>query len=325
MNQNIAIKIPQKLNILLVILIQVTVFGLLWLGSHLTLLWSIPIGIVFSFVLLTNYAIMHDATHHTLHKNKYVNYVLGAMSSTLFPQSFTLYEVAHQMHHQANRTDRETFDYYYPTDNMLIKRVQWYGILTGVWYPMVIAGTILAAISPVIFRLKIFSASVGSISLFGSFNGWVITKVRLEVLFAIIYWFAMYHVLSLQITTLVLYYVLFGINWSTRQYVTHAWTQRDVIEGALNLKTGRIMEAVLLNGNWDHVHHKHPYLPWSELANKKYHEASPVSYMAQYLSLWKGPRLNTEPSPEPILIYFDQTQDISYSTLDKNKRLLKSS
>ena len=128
------VKITGGFNILLVVLIQITAFGLLWLGSRLGIFWSIPLGIIFSFVLLTNYALMHDAAHHTLHRNKYVNYVLGVLSCMIFPQSFTLFEVAHQMHHQGNRTDNETFDYYYSTDNAFLKRIQWYGILTGIWY-----------------------------------------------------------------------------------------------------------------------------------------------------------------------------------------------
>lgn len=315
MNQNIATKIPGKLNILLVILVQITAFSLLWLGSQLDFIWSIPIAIIFSFVLLTNYALMHDAVHHTLHTSRRMNHLLGVMSCALFPQSFTLFEVAHQMHHQGNRTDSETFDYYYPTDNIFIKRVQWYGILTGIWYPMVIAGTILTSLSPKIFRLKIFSASIGSIALFDSFKGWIISKIRLEVLFMIVFWFMMWNVLSLQIWTVLLCYVLFGINWSTRQYVTHAWTPRDVIEGAFNLKTNKIMQSLLLNGNWDHVHHKYPHLPWTELVNEKYHEVTPVSYMVQYLSLWKGPRPNKEPAPHPILISLEQPEAISYSAL----------
>jgi fatty acid desaturase len=165
---------------------------------------------------------------------------------------------------------------------------------------MVITGTLLASLSPAIFRLKIFSASVGSLVLFEAFKGWVITKIRLEVLFMLLFWLTLWQALSLQVWTVALCYVFFGINWSTRQYVTHAWTPRDVIEGALNLKTSKVMEAILMNGNWDHVHHKYPHLPWSELVNRKYHEVAPTSYLKQYLSLWKGPRLNTEPAPTPI-------------------------
>jgi hypothetical protein len=58
-NPNVKIKIRGGLNIALVILVQVFAFGLLWLGSRVGWLWSIPIGIIFSFLLLTNYALMH--------------------------------------------------------------------------------------------------------------------------------------------------------------------------------------------------------------------------------------------------------------------------
>ncbi len=294
------IKIPSKLNILLVFSVQVSAFGLLWLASRLDLLWSIPIGIIFSFVLLTNYALMHESVHHVLHNSKIINYILGVLTHSLFPKSFTMFEIAHKMHHQGNRTDHELFDYYYPSDNKITKNIQWYGILSGVYYPLVPLATLVMSISPWLFHTKPFRESEFSSILFTEFKGRVITKIRLEVLFGVLFLVVMWNLLSLHWQSVLILYGCFGFNWATRQYVTHAWTPRDVIEGASNLSVGKLHGMILLNGQWDHSHHKFPFLPWTELSSPQYHTVQPTSYFRRWLSLWKGMRPNFEKAPSVI-------------------------
>lgn len=295
------IKIPERLNLLLVVSVQIAVFGLLWLGSRLDLVWSIPIGIVFSFILLTNYALMHESVHHILHRSPKVNYILGVLSHSLYPKSYTMFEIAHIMHHRGNRTDHELFDYYYPNDNKLIKNIRWYGILSGLYYPLVPLANLIMAIIPWFFHTKPFKESPYSSILFTEFKGKVITKLRLEVLFAVTLWVIMWNLLSLHWQSVLILYACFGFNWATRQYVTHAWTPRDVMEGAANLMVSKLHGWMLLNGQWDHSHHKFPYLPWTELSNPKYQTQKPTTtYFRQWLSLWKGMRPNVGKAPKVI-------------------------
>ena len=294
------IKIPSKLNLFLVILIQIGAFGLLWLGSRLEVIWSVPIGIVFSFILLTNYALMHESVHHVLHISPRINYILGVFTHSLYPKSYTMFEITHKMHHRGNRTDHELFDYYYPTDSMVTKNMRWYGILTGIYYPFVPLGNLTMAIMPWFFHTKPFKQSTYSSILFNEFKGKVITKVRLEIIFTIALWIVMWNILSLQWQSVLILYACFGINWATRQYVTHAWTPRNVVEGASDLSVSKIHGAVLLNGQWDHAHHKFPFLPWTELSNPKYHTVPQYSYFKRWLSLWWGMRPNFEKAPAVI-------------------------
>jgi len=295
-----SIKIPGRLNVLLAISIQIIAFSLLWLASRLDLIWSIPIGIIFSFVLLTNYALMHESAHHFLHKSKKINYIFGVLTHSLFPKSFTMFEIAHKMHHRGNRTDHELFDYYYPKDNKITKNIQWYGILSGIYYPLVPLGNLVMALTPWLFHTKPFRESEFSSILFTEFKGKVVTRVRFEVLFTVLFWIAMWTILNLHWQSVLILYACFGFNWATRQYVTHAWTPRDVIEGAANLKVSKLHGMILLNGQWDHSHHKFPYLPWSELSNPRYHTHKPTSYFKRWLSLWKGMRPNFEKAPSVI-------------------------
>ncbi len=294
------IRIPGKLNLFLVVLIQIGAFGLLWLGSRLELIWSIPIGIVFSFILLTNYALMHESVHHVLHISPKINYIFGVLSHSLYPKSYTMFEITHKMHHRGNRTDHELFDYYYPNDNMLTKNMRWYGILTGIYYPFVPLGNLIMAIMPWFFHTKPFKQSPYSSILFDEFRGKVITKIRLEIIFTTVLWIAMWNILSLQWQSVLILYACFGFNWATRQYVTHAWSPRDVMEGASNLTVSKLHGALLLNGQWDHAHHKFPFLPWTELSNPKYHTVPQTSYFNRWLSLWGGMRPNTEKAPSVI-------------------------
>lgn len=168
------------------------------------------------------------------------------------------------------------------------------------------------AIAPWVFHTKKFRQSPFSSILFKDFIGAVITRIRLEVLFTCVLWVVMWQLLDLRWESVGILYACFAFNWATRQYVTHAWTPRDVIEGAANLQVSRWMGLILLNGQWDHAHHKFPYLPWTELSNPSYHQVATRSYFKQWLSLWKGMRPNNEKAPA-VLEKFELENNIHYT------------
>ncbi|MSQ94789.1 MAG: hypothetical protein EXR98_09570 [Gemmataceae bacterium] len=60
----------------------------------------------------------------------------------------------------------------------------------------------------------------------------------------------------------------FSLNWSTRQYVGHAFSRRDVVEGAWNLKHYFWMSWLLLHGECDLNHHRQPEVSWYYLPTK---------------------------------------------------------
>ncbi len=293
--------IPNGLNTALVLGVVAFAVGLLWLGSWVTQGYAVlAVGVVFSYVLLTNYALLHEATHNNLHSNGHWNYWLGAISGLLFPVPFSLVHTTHQGHHLRNRTDHEMFDLYYPTDNRLLKYGQWYSILCGLFWPIIPVGAVLFALCPAVLRTRVWRQARSSTYLVGDVRGTEVRAIRFELLLIVAFFAGLAWVLQLHwLNTLVLY-ACFAFNWSTRQYVGHAFTRRDVIEGAWNLHHNWLMTWVLLHGEWDLNHHRRPEVSWYYLPRLSPPGEPRLSYVLQYWRLWRGPRLATEPGPETL-------------------------
>ncbi len=289
--------VPEGTNLALAGLVLVTALAMLWLGSRLPLPGTLAVGFLFSFLLLTNYALLHEATHDMLHSNRRINWLAGMVLGWLFPVSFTVLHVTHIVHHCCNRTDHEMFDCYYPGDPMFVKYTQWYGLLLGLWWPFIPIGSILLAVTPGLLRTSLFRRARSTAVLFDDVGASEARRIRVEVLLGTAFWVCVFAGLGVDWKAALIMYACFAFNWSTRQYVTHAFTPRDVRNGALNLRVGRVMGWVLLNGQWDLVHHRQPHLPWNHLPEAGRNSQTPVSYWRQYARLWKGPRPCGEPGP----------------------------
>lgn len=301
MSDSAVCPIPDRLNMALVLGVQAGGIGLLWAGVRLTSVPSLGLAVVFSFLLLTNYALLHEAAHDHLHSDPRANWVLGALAGLLFPAAASLVRVTHAIHHCYNRTDEEIFDQYKDGDNMLLKTVQWYTPLLGFFWCLVVAGSILFGLFPSLMRSRLARRSTTTKFLPTFSDATAVRRVRLELAVGCTYWLVLWHTLTLDWQTLALFYGCFAFNWSTRQYVSHAYTPRHVVTGALNLKVGRIMDWVLLHSQWDLVHHQKPWLPWTALPAEGRRSSPPVSYVGQYLKMWHvGMVRATEPSPAPL-------------------------
>lgn len=296
MNSNYSI--PSLLNCLLVILIVTTNVCLLLVASHYAnnLVIVISCAVIFSFLMLTNYAIIHEAVHWKLHSNRRWNYILGVIVSALFPLPFSLTATTHYSHHERNRTDTEMFDLYYAGDHRWLKRAQWYSIMTGLFWAGSAIGSMLFALFPFVVRMPPFSTARTSAHLAGDLSREKTRRIQIEA-FAIVAMFATaFYFGWLKWQPTLILYCTFGFNWSTRQYITHAFTSRHVIEGTDNMKSNWLMTWIFLHEEWDLNHHRHPQVPWIYLPTLQTDGRQRVPYFRKYLSLWKGPRLTTEES-----------------------------
>jgi fatty acid desaturase len=292
--------IHNRLNLALVVAVQAAAWTLLWIGARASGAWLLVAGVLYSFLLLTNYALIHEATHGNLNANPGWNRWLGVWAGFLFPIPFSMIKVTHTVHHCCNRTDHEMFDLYYASDNMVLKLGQWYGLMSGLFWPCIPVGTVILAVFPRLLRTAPFRKARTTAVLFDDFRDHGLRRVRVEVALMLLYWSVLFLGLGLGWRHLLAMYACFAFNWSTRQYVTHAFTPRDVVNGALNLSVSRPMSWVLLKGNWDLVHHQSPWLPWTALAKAGQGSVRPVSFWRQYLRMWAGPEPTAEPSPQRL-------------------------
>jgi fatty acid desaturase len=95
-------------------------------------------------------------------------------------------------------------------------------------------------------------------------------------------------------------YAAHALSWSSQNYVNHAFSPRDIINGAHNHRMNPLIQLLHLNFNIHLVHHQKPRLPWIHLRAFMEHSPERISFYRNYLRLWKGPVLTHEPSPIPI-------------------------
>ena len=192
----------------------------------------------------------------------------------------------------------EMFDLYYPTDSRLLKHVQWYGILCGLFWPWIPLGAVLFAVCPRMLRTRVFRQARSSRHLLGDIQDAEIRAIRWQVLLIAGFFAALFWILDLSWWNTLVLYACFSLNWSTRQYVGHAFTRRDVIDGAWNLRTSRLMSWILLHGEYDLNHHRRPDVSWYYLPGLSRVDEPRPSYFRQYWRQWRGPRPAVEPAPE---------------------------
>ena len=293
--------IPNRLNLLLVALVFGGAIALLWVGSYVESWWAtLLVGIVFSNLLLTNYALFHEASHASLHSHPAVNRLFGTLTGLLFPMPFSMFRVTHQGHHLRNRTDDEMFDLYYPTDYRFIRYMQWYGVLCGLFWPWVPIGALLFAVCPGALRTRIFEQARSSNQLLRDIRDQEVRAIRVEVALTVVFFALLFWLLQLRWNAMLIMYACFSFNWSTRQYVGHAFSRRDVVEGAWNLRHYRWMSWLLLHGEWDLNHHRNPQVSWYYLPRLSIANEDRIGYIRQYWRMWLGPRLTTDPAPESL-------------------------
>lgn len=293
--------IPDRLNRFLVAFVFGGGIALLWLGSQVEEWYHLLlVGIAFPYLMLTNYGLLHEAAHGNLQTSGKGNYALGVLTGLLFPIPFRLMRTTHQNHHNHNRTDHEMFDLYYPTDNRLLKWMQWYCLLCGLFWPLVPLGAVLVAICPGLLRrqmLRRMGPARGA-AIVANLEMSAIRAIRFELILIVLFFVALFWLLQLKWQNTLILYACFSLNWSTRQYVGHAFSPRDIVDGAWNLRHFPWMSWLLLHGEWDLNHHRRPEVHWYYLPKLSSPDEPRVSYLVQYWRQWLGPRPCKEPEPK---------------------------
>lgn len=277
----------------------------LYVASHSDVWWQKLLAILlFSYVANTIFAFLHEAVHRVYSWKAWLNETMGFLNGALFPTGLTFQRVCHLGHHLRNRTDHEMFDMYYAEDNLFLKRAQFYSILTGIYWLTVPFGWFVYLVCPWSYRLlKTENKAIkhtGAIMLHPFIDHPKKWRIRFELIAVIVLLYFIATWLELKFWPTFTCYWVFGMVWGSLQYADHAWSERDVLKGAWNLKTNFITRAFFLNYHYHQVHHMNPKLPWNHLPKHVDPSSAQPSFWKIYFEMWKGPRPAHAPAPRPV-------------------------
>lgn len=308
--------VPGGLNLAIGLLSIAIALSMLWLASHTTVtLWFILAIIAFSYINNTIFSLFHEAVHGIFHPNWQVNEWAGRVLAAFFPTGLTFQRIAHLGHHRRNRTDAEVFDYYKPGENKAIKIVQWYGILTGIYWLLPPLSCLVFLLFPGLVRWGMAYSEKSKLAFETSAEGMLsgyekanFTKIRLEILFSIILQLTIFFALDLSLVGWAACYAAFAFNWCSLQYTDHAFSELDVHDGAWNLKVNKVVQFIFLNYHHHRAHHQYPHIPWLYLHRYIRADEKRPSFIKLYLKMWLGPRPYPETAselPEPLPLTHD--------------------
>jgi fatty acid desaturase len=290
--------IPASLNVLIALCACACATMLLSGASHCeSRLGIFACALAFSFVANTIFSCLHECVHGIFHPQRRINYAFGVLCAAFFPTGFSLQRTAHLSHHRNNRTDSETFDYVYPGDSWLLKTVQWYGIISGVYWAVVVLGWLLFLVLPFVFRPDPLRARWSDSAEHTSgpayaraFAAAPPLRARLELLLTIGVQVGLFYALHLSVAGWLCCYLAFAINWSALQYADHAFAPLDITEGAWDLRVHPWVQALFLNYHLHLAHHRHPTLPWVHLPRFVDPDRFRPHFASHYARMWLGPR-----------------------------------
>lgn len=295
-----AFPIPRLLNVSIVIIVSFLYFYLFQLGTAAERIWlRLGLGFSFAIIMIPVYTLLHEAAHKTLHPNQSINFLLGQLLSLFFGMSYRFYSHCHFKHHKKNRTDVEIWDLYYEHQNKWLRYGNLYLMMVGFGYFSVWLGNLVFAIYPSFVRSKFFKKH-------REMGGFIedlevsspLRTYQLDSLLVIAFQVFCLWLINWDITTWLLFYVMHGFIWSSQNYVNHAFSPRDIINGAHNLTMPKWLNVIYLNFNVHLAHHQNPQIPWIHLPRYITSQEGRIPFFKNYLRLWRGPRLTKETSPK---------------------------
>lgn len=311
------ISIPAALNLILLAVAIPLMMIFLYATAH-TESWPVKILCMFLFANIGNtiFSLLHEAAHANFHYYRKINYICGNLCAALFPTGFSFQKRCHLNHHRNNRTRYELFEMYDDADSKVVKNITFYGVLTGVYWIAPFVGSLWLLINPKSLLESSFSGKnnyqvgrMGGASMLRSFENLSskeITRMRFEVLFTLCFQVMMFYLLDLNLRSYFLCYGSFAILWSSLQYTDHAYSVRDIRNGAWNLKVNPITRAFFLNYHDHLAHHQHPNVPWIHLPKFVNQMDERPSFFSIYLRMWGGLIKLDQKEPDPIDTELDQ-------------------
>ncbi len=288
--------IPAGLNLTIASLQLILLCTILWAAGQVSTWRTVALlSVAYGIVMNSGYAMLHEAEHNLLHPDTNVNQTVGAILALFFPAPFHLIRQGHLGHHLRNRSDDEAFDFYFAGDNHVWKWMQLYGILTGLFWVVIVLGNFLSLLNPGLLLEGRVRFDRPTDALLETLNHKYNRLIQLEALAVFLVHGAFIYSFETPVFRYAVVLFGFGATWSAMQYAHHFGTVRDVRRGARNLKTFALLDLIWLNHNWHLNHHMNPTAPWIFLprmhSGPEYNRGSLVF---AYLRMWRGPRFTLE-------------------------------
>jgi fatty acid desaturase len=293
--------IPVRRNLCIIVVEVGLFFAIVQGAARVDAWWQVALlALAFAVVGNAIYAVIHEAEHGMLHPDRRINDWLGASLAVLFPAPYHLIRQGHLGHHRRNRSDDEAFDCYFDGDRPWLKWLVLYGIITGGYWILVVCSNVLVLIAPFLFKKRHFDFDRPSAAFMEALDPRLFRLIQIEGAAAIAFHVFILWFFDVEPLVYAAVYFGFGFSWSAMQYVHHYGTERDVVDGARNLRFFQWIDAVWLNHNWHLVHHRQPTVPWVYLPSLGCEaKATRESLVWHYLRMWRGPRYTTTRVPAP--------------------------
>ena len=104
-------------------------------------------------------------------------------------------------------------------------------------------------------------------------------------------------ILNVPILAWLAVFAIHALVWSSQNYVNHAFSERDIVNGAHNLEMPVLLTPLYLHFNLHLAHHQHPQIPWIHLPNYVPAGNPRMGFFFNYVLLWSGPRFTADPDP----------------------------
>jgi fatty acid desaturase len=190
------------------------------------------------------------------------------------------------------------WDLYREDQSKWLRRGNLYLMMSGLGYLSLWVSVVLFAFAPFLVYCGFFQRHQEIAGfLEGSNQDSKISAIRTECWAALLLQAVTFWALHLRFWPWLLLFLMHGFVWSSQNYVNHAFSPRDILNGAHNLKMPAFLRPIYLNFNLHLAHHQNPRIPWLHLPEFVPYRTQRISFFRNYLRLWTGPRLTHEDNP----------------------------
>jgi len=283
------LRIPARLNLAIAAMQLTAMLAIFHAAGRVTDWWAVALlALAYGVVMNSGYAMLHEAEHGILHPRRRVNDAAGTVLALFFPAPFHLIRQGHIGHHIRNRSDDEAFDLYFEDESRFWKCVQLYGTLTGLFWVLIYLTNFIVILVPSLAVPARVNRTTDAF--LDSLNPRYRRLIQAEAIAVVVLHAGLIWAWHIPLAHYFAVMFGFGFMWSAMQYAHHYGTERDVLKGARNLRTFRLLDLVWLNHNWHRNHHSQPTVPWVYLPRLGEPREERGSLIHAYFTMWQGPQ-----------------------------------